>query len=776
MLLSPIMTNIITLTTPTLTRELRAEPGVGFYTHALIDHATGTDYMAAARTEGIRTPEFDLRIDGRRITSLSQEFADSQMMRVDDVDRRAIGQEMDAPLGVPTESSFAGTPFMASAAHKQIKFVIDDPAVRIQLHYELDPQYPILHKRMNVRNIGTQPITITHVCVEDLALRDGDTRDWQLYGHYGTQPRELLYTGRVDDPLVRLRNSKTGATILALNGAPGHSKRTESGAWFWDGQLRWMYDTDLFPFAWTLAPGETWHSDAMGLAFAQEDTERDARWLLPSWKVKTSSPSPFSRMEKGDQTSLPKPLSKLERGWGEVLDETHPSPPWQYNTWDPFGIGIDAATVRALIPIAARMGFDVFTIDDGWQARYGDNAVSEARFVGSAKHDEDTHAARTSPPSPLQHGERGESSASTQVGGVRFMSAPSALDAIRQQVEAAGMRLGLWASLAAVAPEIAAEHPEWMCRDAHGNPKTTMTAQGEQIVMCMASPFAESAAQRLIDLVERYNLAYLKLDLTTMFNAYGEPPGCHAAGHTHASHAESIPRIYAAIADVCRQIHHAHPDVLIDLTFELWGQKHSVDYALLRAADQSWMSNVGDNRDTSAGARQARLLLYQRALAMPADALLIGNVRIDTGDAREKLATTFGSAPLLLGDLRQLSEERIAQVAAHIAWYKALRRDVPLHEGFFVLGSATPDARAWDGFARLSRAGEGMIVLFRNECADTHAHIRLPMIGDATYRLTRLDARGATHEDMIVSAAQFRAGVDVAFGEEGVQVIGLRIS
>jgi hypothetical protein len=774
MLLSPIMTNIITLTTTTLTRELRAEPGVGFYTHLLLDHATGTDYLAAARAEGVRTPEFDLRIDGRRITSLSPECANPEV-----VDGRAIGQETDAMNGVPTTVMPVGTPFMASAGRMIITFTLDDPAVQIQLHYELDHTYPILHKRLSVRNIGTQPITITHVCVEDLALRDGDTRDWQLYGHYGTQPRELLYTGRVDDPLVRLRNSKTGATILALNGAPGHSKRTESGAWFWDGQVRWMYDTDLFPFAWTLAPGETWQSAEMGLAFAQEDTERDARWLLPSWKVSTSSPSPFSilekgdqtsllkplsklekgdqtsllkplsklekgdqtsllkplsKLEKGDQTSLLKPLSKLERGWGEVLDETPPSPPWQYNTWDPFGIGIDAATVRALIPIAARMGFDVFAIDDGWQARYGDNAVSGARF-------------------------------------------PSALDAIRQQVEAAGMRLGLWASLAAVAPEIAAEHPEWMCRDAQGNPKTTMTAQGEQIVMCMASPFAESAAQRLIDLVERYNLAYLKLDLTTMFNAYGEPPGCHAAGHTHASHAESIPRIYAAIAEVCRQIHHAHPDVLIDLTFELWGQKHSVDYALLRAADQSWMSNVGDNRDTSAGARQARLLLYGRAMAMPADALLIGNVRIDTGDAREKLATAFGSAPLLLGDLRQLSEERIAQVAAHIAWYKALRRAVPsLHEGYFVLGSATPDARAWDGFARLSRAGEGMIMLFRNECADTHAHIRLPMIGDATYRLTRLDAHGATHEDMIVSAAQFRAGVDVAFGDDDVLVIGLRIS
>jgi alpha-galactosidase len=670
------MPGTITLESPTLRREVIHERGVGTYTSSLVYRPTETDYLAQARAEGIRTPEFDLRINGRRITSLSPE-CDTPRLSMPAIKRDGI--------------------------HNTWTHLLRKAAVGIRLYYTLDALYPIMHKRLSVRNLGTQPITLSHVCVEDLPLRDGDTCDWQFYAHYGTQPRELLYTGRVDDPLVRLRNAKTGAAILALNGAPGQAKRTESGAWFWDGQLRWMYDTDLFPFEWTLAPGEGWTSNPMSVAFAQEDTEHDPRWVMPSW-MGTSSPA--------------------------IGMATEP-PPCQYNTWDPFGIGIDAATARDLIPIAGRMGFDVFTIDDGWQAQYGENAVSEARF-------------------------------------------PGGLDAIREQVEAAGMRLGLWASLAAVAPEIAAQHPEWMCRDAQGQPKTTMTAQGEQIVMCLASPFVESAAQRLMDLVGRYNLRYLKLDLTAMFNAYGEPPGCHAEGHAHASAAESIPRIYAAIARVCRCVHAAHPNVLIDLTFELWGQKHSVDYALLRAADQSWISNVGDNRDVSAGARQARLLLYQRALAIPADTMLIGNLRIDTGDPREKLATAFGSAPLLLGDLRKLSDEQIALSATYTTWYKRLRAEVPLCEGFFVLGSPMPDVRAWDGFARLSRAGEGMIILFRNESEAPHAHIRLPIIGDAIYRLSRLNAQGVLHEDVKVSAAQFRAGVDVAFGDEDVVVWEVR--
>ena len=35
--------------------------------------------------------------------------------------------------------------------------------------------------------------------------------------------------------------------VIALNEAPGHLKRVETGAWFWDGFMRIMYDTDLFP-------------------------------------------------------------------------------------------------------------------------------------------------------------------------------------------------------------------------------------------------------------------------------------------------------------------------------------------------------------------------------------------------------------------------------------------------------------------------------------------------------------------------------------------------
>ena len=108
------------------------------------------------------------------------------------------------------------------------------------------------------------------------------------------------------------------------------------------------------------------------------------------------------------------------------------------------------------------------------------------------------------------------------------------------------------------------------------------------------------------------------------------------------------------------QIYRDHPGVLLDLTFELWGQKHIIDYGLLAAGDLDWLSNVEDGTPGSAGPRQARTLLYLRSLAIPAETMLIGNLQAEMSPIEERLATAMGAGPLFLGDLRKLTAEQHA--------------------------------------------------------------------------------------------------------------------
>ena len=418
------------------------------------------------------------------------------------------------------------------------------------------------------------------------------------------------------------------------------------------------------------------------------------RTLAPGEEFTTASASlvPF---RKGD--GFHDPQWRLPAYAGQVLERRvdRTGPPWIYNTWEPFERRINHDTTLELVDAAAAMGMDIFTIDDGWQLDYGENTVNTAAF-------------------------------------------PGGLEPILAAIEQRNMRLGLWIPVAAIGTTTAVyrEHPEWAALDQEGKPKFTGTAAGQKAVMCMASAYRETVAARVLDAIERFRLAYVKLDLTTIFNAYGEAPGCWAKGHDHATWAESLNRIYEGIAYVTHRVYEKHPDVLLDLTFELWGQKHVIDAGLLAAGDLDWMSNVDDTRPGSAGPAQARQLLYQRAVSMPAEAMLIGNLHADAHPIEERFATAIGSAPVLNGDLRKLSDADRRWWHEKIAWFKNLRRTTRISESFFPLGSwqqTTP--AAWDGFARLARNGAGVIALFRNQSNAAEAVVRLPQIPAGRYKV-----------------------------------------
>jgi alpha-galactosidase len=256
--------------------------------------------------------------------------------------------------------------------------------------------------------------------------------------------------------------------------------------------------------------------------------------------------------------------------------------------------------------------------------------------------------------------------------------------------------------------------------------------------MCLSSPYKQYVLNTLSEAVGQYDLKYIKLDLTTMFNAYGEePPGCYETGHEHASAAESNVRIYEALGWIADQLHHRYPDLLIDFTFELWGEKQLIDYGLLHVADLDWISNVPDGSTSSVGPLQARTVLYQRAMVIPTEDMLVGALQIDTPPWQERVATAMASAPVLLGDPRKVSDADAKAIGDWIRRFEKLREQVALNESFFPLGSwRQPRINAWDGYGRFARTGEGLIAVFANESNATQATIAIPGFPDGHYRAT----------------------------------------
>jgi alpha-galactosidase len=634
----------------------------GLRTESLIRKSTGTDFTAYGRQRNEYGPEFSFWANGNRLDG-HQSFR------------------------------FGGAQSIPLHGGRALRIVLHDRkgALDVTVYYAVFDRHPAIRKWIAITNKSSSAITLTHLCFEALSIGAGSPGELELSAGYGAAPQALFFTGRASDVGLFLRNSKTGEGVSVLNEAPGYLKRTEVGQGWREG-LSVMYDTDLFPFQRSLQPGETFESAKSSLVFFQDNHGfDDPRWAVPGYMSDV-----------------------VMRRQGAY------KPVWLYNTWEPFLRGINEKAVGELAPIAARMGIDVFTIDDGWQQDYGANEDNKTNF-------------------------------------------PDGVDGVAKLLSGKGLGLGLWVPLAAVSIKTAEyqQHPEWACRDREGHPKFTQTASGTQAVMCLGSGYREAALKRLDNLVERYHPRYLKIDLTTVFNAYGEEPGCNAPGHLHKSWAESLDRIYEGLQYIGEHFHQTHPDVLADYTFELWGEKHLIDAALLGCADLDWLSNVSDAGPGEAGPVQARTLLYQRAPSIPVETMLIGNLRASTRPVEERLGIAVGSGPVLLGDLRNLTGAEQDWYGKWIRWYKEFRNRVALSDSFFPQGSwQQPGQGRWDGFARLSRDSDGLVVLFRNASRVSVAEVKAVAPVGARYdALSILDGRQLGQ----VSAADLASGWTAPF-------------
>jgi alpha-galactosidase len=580
----------------------------------------------------------------------------------------------------------------------------DEPdGLAVAVFYAAYDDEPALRQWLEIKNTGRESIVLSHLAFARMNAAPGKPADLHVMSGYGAVPHESFMTGRVSDAAIFMYDSRTREGFAVVNEAPGYLKRTEIASG-WQTGLSLMYDTDLFPFERSVTPGETFETAKGSLVFFKDGTGfSDSHWAVPGY------------------------LSRIVMRRGIAY-----RPLWLYNTWEPFMRDINWETVKQLIPIASRMGLDVFTIDDGWQSAYGSNEDNRTAF-------------------------------------------PQGIDGVRKFLANEHLGLGLWVPLAAVGTQTAAyvEHPEWACQDANGRPKITGTAAGPQGLMCLGSPYRELALRRLNELIQRYRPRYIKVDLTTVFNAYGEEPGCHAPGHYHRTWAESLDRIYEGLEYIGSRLHEAHPEVIVDYTFELWGEKHLIDAALLRYADVDWLSNVSDAKSTDAGTTQARMLLYQRALSIPAETMLIGNLRAATPPIEERFGVAIGSGPVLLGDLRDLSSGEQQWWGEQVRWFRQLRARASLLDSFFPLGNwQQPGTGQWDGFARLSRTSDGVIVLFRNDPRASQATVRLVPPPNVEYEVRSvLDGRALGQ----ITAQQLEAGWTTPFdAKHALTVLELR--
>ncbi|MBQ9431378.1 MAG: alpha-galactosidase [Kiritimatiellae bacterium] len=572
----------------------------------------------------------------------------------------------------------------ASTSESRITAVSADGRVGVELTYRTYSGLALIRKTLAITNCGDKDVAIEDVDVETFQLATLGCTNSRVMRRFARYREEGgVYFGDWNDPLVVVHDYGKRCGIAVGNEGVSTMKRTtvfQDGCFIVSGT---PHVGDRYPFRKWLKPGESWTA-------------------MPVFTAPYSNCPDPSRIVEGAVSDY------VRKHMGVRVERIPKKPMFVYNTWAPFTTHIDAKLIRELADAAAECGIEEFVIDDGWQinvsdGKYGkgDWAVDENKFPGGLK---------------------------------------PTFDYIKSK----GMRPGLWVSLAFAGPSSAAmkEHPEWFAKDKSGQPANLHIMRGNERTACMATPWREYIRDKILALVKDHGLAYVKLDLAIATSAYvynDSRTGCYAKDHSgHRDHEDSYDAIFSSCMRLFDELHEAAPDLFIDCTFETAGKTFLMDYGIAKHAEGNWLSNIGSSDD---GRLYVRSLAWGRTPALPATALVIGNLHMDGPQHLLSFKSLAGTLPIMLGDPRKLTASERAEYKEWSEWLKELesrhsylsfRQDLP--------GFGEPQESAWDGFARINTETNsgGIVGVFRNGAAESSRFVTVRGLApDARYAVSK---------------------------------------
>ena len=272
----------------------------------------------------------------------------------------------------------------------------------------------------------------------------------------------------------------------------------------------------------------------------------------------------FSFMLKaGEGFDAPKVFCGYTQGFGEMSRQMHKFAvdnvlpksfndkplPVLYNSWEATEFNVSCEGQTALAEIAAKIGVELFVMDDGWFGkRNNDRAGLGDWFVNKDKF-------------------------------------PNGLDELISRVNELGMDFGIW-----VEPEMVNKdsdlfraHPNWAY---HYDTRQACELRNQLVLNMTRSDVQEYIFNCLNDLLSNHNIKYVKWDMNRPFSETGaenlECPQMLWYLHTKA------------VYDIVDKLKALHPDVAIESCSSGGGRS---DYGALMHFDQVWTSDNTDAID-----------------------------------------------------------------------------------------------------------------------------------------------------------------------------------
>lgn len=341
-------------------------------------------------------------------------------------------------------------------------------------------------------------------------------------------------------------------------------------------------------------------------------------------------------LKSGEEFDTPKVFCGHTQGFGDMSRQMHKFAlnnvlpktfhdkilPVLYNSWEATGFDVNCKNQTALAEIAAKIGVELFVMDDGWFGKRNDDRAGLGDwFVNKDKF-------------------------------------PAGLDELINRVNSLGMDFGIW-----VEPEMVNRdsdlyraHPDWAY---HFDNRYSCELRN-QLVLNMTKPeVQEYILGCLNDLLSNHNIKYIKWDMNRPFSETGaENLDCpQMLWYLHTK----------AVYDIVDKLKALHPETAFESCASGGGR---ADYGALMYYDQVWTSDNTDGIDRMVIQKGYSLLRPIKTMrAWVTD--IAGINKPCSLDFRFNIA--MQGALGVGGDLTKYSEEDLQICKKNVTLYKEIR-------------------------------------------------------------------------------------------------------
>ncbi len=515
----------------------------------------------------------------------------------------------------------------------ELKDVRDEIAVT--LHYRVYPEHGIIRRSATIRNGTAKPVTVESAQSAVWNLPPGDGyRLRYLSGRWAAE------TQIQEEPVlqgVRVLESRKGHTSHNANPwfsiDDGHAAEEQGSVWFgalaWSGnwritveqtpykQVRVTGGLNTFDFAYPLKPSETLETPAFYAGYSGRGYGGASRLL--------------HRFER--EEILPAGLKSRLR-------------PVLYNSWEATTFNVDEAGQSALAEKAAKLGVEMFVMDDGWFGKRNDDHAGLGDWFVNPK---------------------------------KF---PQGLKGLVDRVNGLGMDFGLWVEpeMINADSDLYRAHPDWVM-NFPGRPRSELR---NQMVLNMARADVKEHIFGVLDkLASDYKIRYFKWDMNRSFSEPGWPEV--APAEQKKLWVEYVRNLY----EILDRLRAKHPGLEIE---SCSGGGGRVDLGILQRVDEVWTS---DNTEAFDRLRiQEGFSQAYAAKIMSAWVTDVPNMNHRSTPLQYRFLVAMQGALGIGSNLNHFSDQDTALAARMIALYKRIRATVQLGDLYRLSSPRTQDVTA----------------------------------------------------------------------------------